>query len=183
MAEPTRSQPRRENYFGGSFARSDPSTGRSEDRSGSRVVAVPEEFFSVLSTQYSAPALRAAGRAWGWSFAESLDRDLGQFHGGDYVDQAMAVFAADLGEAFAAYGWGRIDLDFTHAEVGLFLAAWTDSVEPVPLAEGLLAGLFSFFADEELACRAFVSNRFVIGRSDRLPETLDSREVARLLNQ
>src|SRR5262245_52267497 len=85
------------------------------DPAGTRVLALTEDLLRTLDQTLEAecgPAaervLKATGRAWGQSYAERLERELGEFFGEPPAAAPVARFQAVLRSALGRVGWGRL---------------------------------------------------------------------------
>src|SRR5262245_33567396 len=118
----------RGDYFAAD-ARTDLAAGVARDRAGTRVLALPEELLRALDQTLTAecgPAaervLKAAGRAWGQSYAERLERELNEYFGEPLAAAPVARFQAVLCSALGRLGWGQLTLDFRSFDQGLIVA-------------------------------------------------------------
>src|SRR5688500_11506654 len=93
--------PPRGDYFAADDFRTDLAAGVARDQAGTRVLALPEELLRALDQTLAAecgPAaervLKAAGRAWGRSYAERLERELRDYFGEPLAAAPVARFQA-----------------------------------------------------------------------------------------
>ena len=134
--------------------------------------------------------LQTSGRASGQAIAQQLDSELTR--AGKPALQALPLEACLrlIEQYLAAQGWGRVQLDLTHAaEHGLVIAqlehsAFADALPKVddfvdPLLAGVLAGFFEHISGQSLACAEIASVRrgaargtFVITAPERIAAIL-----------
>lgn len=183
----------RGNFFAeGEFCRTDPATGVTRNRAGTRLCALTSDFLVGLRTAVSyecGPAadevLKKTGLKWGRKFAERFEKELSEFYGRPLHEFPLAMFQICLAEAFSHHGWGLLTLDFSRSEQGTISATVANPImgsivgksdAPVDtLIAGTLGGFFAHFSGEDLealqtectACGADVA-RFVIALKSRL---------------
>src|SRR5437762_6854285 len=140
-----------------------------KDRGGADLIAWPHDLLRALHHTLKAecgPAgesiLESAGKTWGRSLAQRIGRDLAAYHEIPLHNQPTAQVRASLTSAFARYGWGRVEFDFTRHAQGLIevavtngpSTAWSERGTPAAdrLLAGALAGLVAELAGMELHC-------------------------------
>ena len=167
------------------------------DPAGTRVVcATPELLRSVRYVlERERPGAwrqtgKAAGAGVGQSLAQALDRQLAALAKPALAAQPLDACLALLARAFAAHGWGKLNLDLTHAaEHGLVVATLEHSCVAAVLpdandttdafAAGALQAFFEHISGqhlgcEEIACRSAGAAHcvFVITTEERLSGVL-----------
>jgi predicted hydrocarbon binding protein len=193
MIASTHDLPLKGNYFAeGSYLTQDLGAGTLHNRSGARMLALSDTFLvSMLNTleaelgEQAGAIVKEMGRDWGRRAAEQFAAEMGDYFGRPLMQQPLAMFAANLTEAFRHHGWGSFRLDFSRYAHGVLVVEVTEpliggSVKPAAApVEGLLtaflAGMFSYFAGQELDCvqtdcrtRGAEQSRFVLTIPDRL---------------
>lgn len=130
--------------------------------------------------------MHACGQACGKRIATILDAKLAALGKPALATLPLEACLALLERAFTAHGWGRLQVDLTHAaEHGVVVAEIGQSffVEALPEAEdfvdampaGILQGFFEYISGQELACEEIACGgrgaphcTFVIAPADRL---------------
>lgn len=158
----------RESVSGADFrddVHTDGTTGVARSRTGTRIVTIPVDWFDILTEVMDSELPPQAGHDLGRTFASRLLDELSDHPDGgdDFLDRPMAEFAACLDAAFARHGWGRIESDFTDADLGTIQLEW-DNPFPERFAADVLAGIFGYFAEESLECRPVGEGRFLVTR-------------------
>jgi hypothetical protein len=185
--------PTRGDYFAeGDFLHADPATGVLTDRAGIPMVVLPESLLHALNATVAAECGPAAdrvladcGRSWGRAFAERFDRDLSAYFGVPLAEWPVARFEACLSSAMAHLGWGRPRLDTSRFAQGLLsveihyaVTASPDGAPAAALVAGVLGGLFSAFAGQDLVA-VFTGrsdgncDQFVLGLASRVGPLAD----------
>ena len=162
--------PPRGNYFAeGSYLTQDLGAGTLQNRAGARMVALTDDFLvamlNTLERELGAGAdevVKATGRDWGRRAAEQFAAEMQKYRGRALLQLPLAMFAADLAEAFRHHGWGAFRFDFSHYALGVLTVEVRSPiiggvVKPTaPPADALLgaflAGMVSHFAGIELDC-------------------------------
>lgn len=183
----------RANFYAESdFVKTDPATGASFNRSGTRMAALTEDFLRGLRSAVvyeCGPAadevFRSAGHQWGQRFAKRFEQEHSEYYGTSVRDFSMAMFQATLVEAFSHHGWGLLTLDFSLHHKGILIATIknaimgsliSDAETPVDtLLSGIFSGFFSHFSGQDLGCLqtqcialGAEDSRFVISLRSRL---------------
>lgn len=181
------------NYFATqTYVRSDAELGLLENRSGSRLIAIPDTLIKALYAGLEQETGLAAhlvlvncGRWWGKNFYQRFSEELASHYGQALASLPMADFLQSLQQCWISHGWGRIDLDPAYADRGLvvvktwnspFAAQAPQMNRPVCFMDvGILAAFFSALTHEELSCVQLSCeslgadcNRFVVGLGERL---------------
>jgi len=193
MISTTHDLPLRGNYFAeGSYLSQDLGAGTLRNRAGARILALSDSFLiatlNTLQTElgYQASAVvEDMGREWGRRAAEQFATEMGDYYGRPLMQLPLAMFAANLTEAFRHHGWGAYRFDFSRYSHGLIAVEVREPVvggvvkaanAPVEgLLAAFLAGMFSQFAGIELECAqtecracGAEKSRFVLTAADRL---------------
>lgn len=181
------------NYFATkTYVRSDVELGLLENRSGSRLIAIPDTLIKALYAgleQETGLAARLVlmncGRWWGKNFYQRFSDELASHYGQPLASLPMADFLQSLQQCWVSHGWGRMDLDPTYGEQGLILVqTWNSPFaaqapqmnRPVCFMDaGILAAFFSALTGQALSCVQLSCeslgadcNRFVVGLVERL---------------
>lgn len=181
------------NYFAArTYVRSDAELGLLENRSGSRLIAIPDTLIKALYAgleQETGLASRLVlincGRWWGKNFYQRFSEEMASHYGIPLSALTMADFLQSLKQCWVSHGWGILELDPSYADQGLILIqTWNSPFAaqapqlnyPVCFMDvGILAAFFSALTGQELSCLQISCeslgadcNRFVIGLEDRL---------------
>ncbi len=181
------------NYFAANtYVRSDLELGLLENRSGSRLLAIPDTLIKALyagleqETGLAARLVLAnCGRWWGKNFYRRFSEELSQHYELPLSQLPMAEFVQSLQECWISHGWGTMDLDPAIAPQGFLLVkTWNSPFatqapqmnRPVCFMDaGILASFFSQLTGQTLDCVQISCeslgadcNRFVLGTPDRL---------------
>jgi hypothetical protein len=169
----------RGDYFAeGDYLATDVRTGVMRDRAGARMLALPEDFLTSLG-RTAASVRKAAGRGYGRRLAERLAEELEGYYGEPIAEYPLARLEGLLSELFSHHGWGRPRFDFSHYAVGVLVVGFDDPAED-ELLTGVLAGLFSHLAGEELDClrtQEGTETRFVLTLPQRLAAVADRAQT------
>jgi len=183
----------RGNYYAeSSYCRTDICKGVTRNRSGTRLIALSQDFllgFRRAIADECGPAaevvFKTCGKKWGTMCAQRFEKELGEFYGKPVREFMFTLFHACLEALFNHHGWGKVKVDLSRHEQGLLVvdlegAVMADLVEqadqPVDtLMAGILAGFFSHLSGQDLdcvqtqclACGA-ASSKFIIGLGSRL---------------
>ncbi len=187
-------------YAASSYVRSDLELGLLENRSGSRLLAIPDTLIKALYAGLeqetglaSRLVLANCGRWWGKNFFQRFSEELSQHYSQSLSELPMAEFVQSLQECWISHGWGTMDLDPEVAEKGfLMVKTWNSPFaaqapqmnRPVCFMDaGILASFFSALTGQELdciqiSCESLGSdcNRFVLGLAERLAPAEDMVE-------
>lgn len=181
------------NYYGRrDYLTTDVSKGVTRNASGTRMIALTEDFLIALRDglvnecgDAADQVLKTCGRRWGGSMAARLEKELGGYYGRPLAEMPMAVFQACLTTGMGRHGWGRLSFDLSRRDAGFVVVTASDTPfarlrgstnKPAePLLAGVLAGLFSRFSGQELDCLqteciacGAPAGRFVLGLARRM---------------
>lgn len=180
-------------YFGGrDYVKTDVRRGVARNRGGTRILSLTSDFLIGLRNalvfecgKAADVVMKSAGKRWGKSFATRLGKELGPYYGMALEDMPLAVFTGCLVESFNAHGLGKLTVDVSLYDKGVFVCTVENPMyaglqdtggQPAdPLLAGILAGVFSQLAGRELDCVqtqcqncGAPDSRFVISLEDRL---------------
>ena len=174
------------------YFRSDVEKGTLRTAAGTRMCVLTDDFLrgfraAVLFECGKATdrVFKKCGVRWGTSFVHRFDRELTDHYGVPARDVSAGLVIHCLDEAFRYHGWGKVAVDLTHYDAGLVGLTLTDGVlaevsertdKPADaLLAGFFAGVFKFYAQQELDCvqtdcptRGADASRFLVGLPDRL---------------
>ncbi|ACB51459.1 hypothetical protein cce_2109 [Crocosphaera subtropica ATCC 51142] len=181
------------NYFShDAYLQGDFEFGLLENRSGSRLLALPqpliEALYATLEDELgagSSVALFSCGRWWGKNFYQRFADELGEYYGKPLAEMEMIQFIQCLKECWKTHGWGTLDIDLKYYQNGFLVAQIVNSpfaqIAPQNLRSmcfleaGILSAFFSKLTGEDLHCiqtnyesMGANSNMFVIGLADRI---------------
>jgi len=190
-----------DNYFAERhFIKTNPKTGVARNRSGTRMLSLTTDFLIGLRKAMIAecgPAanldFRSSGRKWGEMFAKRFDKEMSDFYQQPLKEMPMYFFEACVLEAFSHHGWGSLRMDYTKYDKGIIVAELQNALysglvenpeEPSEaLMTGILAGFFSYFAQQPLDAvqthcetRGDSVSRFVISLATRMEEPIRLQE-------
>ncbi|ACK69544.1 4-vinyl reductase 4VR [Gloeothece citriformis PCC 7424] len=181
------------NYFSvDAYLQGDIEFGVIENRSGSRLLAIPETLLqglhAALDEEIGSSAgvvLYSCGRWWGRSFYRRLSEELENYYGKPITQMEMIEFLQCLKECWKAHGWGTLRVDLKYYQQGFLVIKITNS----PFAEsaitnnrpgcfleaGVLSAFFSQLTGQSLHCTqtscesmGAEGNYFVLGLEERL---------------
>ncbi|MGL4464329.1 MAG: V4R domain-containing protein [Planctomycetia bacterium] len=183
----------RGNYFAeGDYARTDPGTGVTRNRAGTRIIALTSDFLMGLHRAIidecgpaAGEVLKSCGRKWGVLFAKRFSSEMEQYYGLPLAEFPMATFQSCIIEGFSHHGMGLLQLDLSKHSAGLVVITLKSAVmgsllersdQPVDaLMSGIFAGFFSELAGQDLDCEQTTciacgadAGRFVISLRSRL---------------
>jgi uncharacterized protein len=174
------------------YVQSDIELGMMKNRSGARLLALPEALLSVLYSglEYELGdatgfVLYQCGYQWGKAFYRRFATEMSEYYGQPIAQMGTLEFLQGLQECWKTCGWGTIDLNFDYYEQGFLVvrvqnSAFSNNREAnkLPQAEiesGLLSAFFSQLTGQPLhstqtACESMgaAANHFVLGLVDRL---------------
>ncbi len=181
------------NYFShDAYLQGDFEFGLLENRSGSRLLALPQPLLEALYAtledelgQGSTVALFSCGRWWGKHFYQRFTDELGEYYEKPLAEMNMIQFIQCLKECWKTNGWGLLDIDLKYYEHGFlvsqifnspFAQAASENKYPMCFLEaGILSAFFSKLTGEKLHCIQTTcesmganSNYFVIGLAERI---------------
>jgi predicted hydrocarbon binding protein len=188
-------KPFKGNYFApDAYVRGDMEFGLIENRSGSRLLALPETLLQGLHVGLAeeiGPAswivLFSCGSWWGKNLYRRLAEELEQYYGQPLANMEMVEFLRALKECWKTHGWGTLDIDLKCYERGFLVLHLVNSpfIEAAPrgqrmmghLEAGIFSGFFSRLTGTELHCVQTTCeslgaerNSFVVGVADRLQD-------------
>lgn len=159
------------NFFAASrYCHTDVRRGWTENRLGTRIIALTEDFlrgFRTAVMDECGPAadvvFKSVGRRWGELLAKRFEKEMTAFYGLPLRDFIVAMFQACLTELFSQHGWGKLRLDLSRHDRGLILVHLENAImgDLVPQADqpvdtlfaGIFAGFFSQLAGQPLDCK------------------------------
>ncbi len=181
------------NYFSpDAYLQGDVEFGLIENRSGSRLLALPETLLQGLYAgleeeigSSSSIVLYSCGRWWGKSFYRRFSKELEDYYGKPLVQMEMVEFVQSFKQCWKTHGWGLLEVDLKYYQNGYlviktqnspFAEACGPSNRPVcHLEAGLLSSFFSQLTGQALHCvqtscesMGADYNCFVIGLEERL---------------
>ena len=189
------------NYFSPDiYLQGDFEFGLLENRSGSRLLALPQPLLEALYNtledelgEGSSVALFSIGRWWGKNFYQRFADELGEYYGKPLAQMNMIQFVQCLKECWKAHGWGVLDIDLKYYQNGFIVPQISNSPfarfapqnkRPMCFLEaGIMGAFFSKITGEKLHCIQTTcesmganSNYFVIGLAERLESVEAWRE-------
>lgn len=181
------------NYFApDAYLQGDNEFGLLENRSGARLIAIPDTLLRGLYAALDAElgtgsgiALFSCGKAWGIAFVKRFADELAAYYDKPLQSMSMIEFLQCLKQCWKSHGWGLLDLDLKYYQQGFLVARISHSpyVAMAPqgkrpmgfLEAGILAAFFSHITGENLHCvqtscesLGAESNEFILGLGDRL---------------
>ncbi|WP_107668256.1 V4R domain-containing protein [Cyanothece sp. BG0011] len=181
------------NYFSHDvYLQGDFEFGLLENRSGSRLLALPQPLLEALYVTLedelgagSSVALFSCGRWWGKNFYQRFADELGEYYGKPLAEIEMIQFIQSLKQCWKTHGWGTLDIDLKYYQNGFLIPKIVNSpfAQFAPknlrfmcfLEAGILSAFFSQLTGEDLDCiqtncesMGANSNRFVIGLAERI---------------
>jgi predicted hydrocarbon binding protein len=155
------------NYYSDDYLETNVRTGVTQNRAGTRLLALSSDFLiglhQALTMECGEAAhtvFRTCGKSWGRQFGVKFEQELTQFYGRNLREFPVMLFEACLKEAFSRHGWGQVEVDYSHYEHGVIVVDLPSSIyvdllgrqatEGDPLMMGLLAGLFSHLSGQNL---------------------------------
>lgn len=186
-------QPVLGNYFSpDAYVQGNVEFGLIENRSGSRLLALPETLlqglFAGLEEELGPStniALFSCGRWWGKSFYRRFMRELENYYGKPAAQMEMIEFLQCLKECWKTHGLGVLDVDLKYYQQGFLVLKVFNSpfIEAAPqqkrpmgaLEAGLFSAFFTQLTGQELSCTQTSCesleadcNYFVVGLAERL---------------
>lgn len=158
------------NYFAASrYCHTDVRRGWTENRLGTRIIALSEDFlrgFRTAVIDECGPAadvvFKSVGRRWGELLAKRFEKEMTAFYGLPLREFIVAMFQACLTELFSHHDWGKLKLDLSRHDRGLILVHLENAImgdlvsqadRPVDtMFAGIFAGFFSYLAGQPLDC-------------------------------
>lgn len=180
------------NYYNDDYLTTNTRRGVTQNRAGTRLLALSSDFLMGLHTALAQECGEAAGlvfatcgKHWGRQFGVKFERELTEFYGRPLRELPMMHFEACLVEAFARHGWGLVSVDYSRQERGLIVVDLDHAIYAEllgksaemadPLMSGLLAGFFSHLAGQELGAvqtqcptQGHATSRYVLTLASRV---------------
>src|SRR4051812_40261510 len=136
MISSTHDLPPRGNYFAeGAYLTQDLGAGTLSNRAGARMLALSDTFlvsmFNTLQAELGEQAnavVKDMGRDWGHRAAEQFAAEMGEYYDRPLMQQPLAMFAANLTEAFRHHGWGAFRFDFSRYAQGVLVVEVRDPI-------------------------------------------------------
>lgn len=174
------------------YVQGDFELGLLENRSGVRLIALPEILLEAIYTgladevgSSAGMVLFQCGRWWGKSFYRRFAKEVSEYYGKPLAEMEMVEFLQSLKQCWKTHGWGVLDLDLDYYERGFLVAkVWNSAFpqagpkidKPMCFTEaGILSALFSQITGRELHCiqtscesMGAESNHFVLGLAERI---------------
>jgi hypothetical protein len=187
------SSPLKGNYFAPDvYLQGDNEFGLLENRSGARLIALPDTLlrglFTALEAELGAGAgitLFSCGRNWGTAFYKRFADELALYYGQPVQEMEMVRFLQTLKQCWKSHGWGVLDIDLKYYQQGFIVAEVSNSpyVATAPqgkrpmgfLEAGILSAFFSQLTGqalhcEQTSCESLGANKnlFILGLAERL---------------
>ncbi len=158
------------NYFAsGTYFQADFEAGLIENRSQSRLVALPETLLKALHHslqdevgEAAAVVLFQCGFWWGKSFYQRFQQEVSAYYGRPLAELEMVELIQCLQQCWQTHGWGKFDLDLSYAQQGYlvatvqhspFAATSTTGKRPHCFTEaGIFSAFFSQLTGRDLHC-------------------------------
>lgn len=181
------------NYFSpDAYLQGDVEFGLIENRSGSRLLALPETLLQGLYIGLeeeigpsSGVVLYSCGRWWGKSFYRRLSEELTEYYGKSLEQMEMVEFLQSLKQCWKTHGWGTLEVNLNYYQQGFLViqvknSAFAELAAPsnkpmCHLEAGILSSFFSQLTGQQLHCTQTAcesmgaeSNYFVLGLEERL---------------
>ncbi len=181
------------NYFSpDAYVQGDVEFGLIENRSGNRLIALPE---TLLQGMYigleeelgigSGVVLFTSGKWWGKNFYRRFAEELEAYYGKPLAEMEMIELLQCLKECWKTHGWGTLEVDVKYYQQGflvcrIFNSPFVESAakgkRPMGYLEaGVLSAIFSQLSGQDLHCvqtscesMGAECNTFIIGLNDRL---------------
>lgn len=196
--EALRKAPLPGNYFApDAYLQGDYELGLLENRSGDRLIAVPEILFEAIHETLaeevgssSSLVMFQCGRWWGKNFYRRFGEDISNYYGKPMADMAMVELIQCVKHCWTTHGWGVIELDMSYNQQGFLVVTIRNS--PFSQTEagdnpainfnfteaGILSAFFSQLTGRDLHCAqtsceamGAQTNHFVLGLVERLQPT------------
>jgi len=124
------SRPLKGNYFAPDvYLQGDNEFGLLENRSGARLIALPDTLlkglFTALEAELGAGAgitLFSCGRNWGTAFYKRFADELALYYGEPVQEMEMVQFLQTLKQCWKSHGWGVLDIDLKYYQQGFIVA-------------------------------------------------------------
>lgn len=172
------------------YFQTDVAKGVTRTPTGQRVCTLPSEFLLGFRDaliyecgKAYRKVMKAAGTKWGVRFAARFDKDVSAAYQAKLRDLPAGLVHTCLADAFAANGYGRLDIDLSLCDDGIVVADVRDPVMPTLVREadrpvdlltaGMLGAVFAHLTGERVdaiqtECPSLGADRsrFVIARAD-----------------
>ncbi len=193
IANLVQNRPLKGNYFSpDAYVQGDFEFGLLENRSGSRLLALPDTLLHALYSgledeigQGMGIALFSCGRWWGKSFYRRMAEELEGYLGQSLAQMETIDFLQCLKQCWKTHGWGTFEVDLKYYQQGFlvvkidnspFIAAAPQGKRPMGFLEaGILSAIFTQLSGQELHCVQTTCeslgqdcNHFVIGIIERI---------------
>ncbi|MEB3161515.1 MAG: V4R domain-containing protein [Synechocystis sp.] len=187
------STPPKGNYFAPDvYLQGDNEFGLLENRSGARLIALPDTLLKGLFTALDSElgigagvALTACGKTWGTAFYKRFADELAEYYGKPIQQMEMVQFLQTFKQCWKSHGYGLVDIDLKYYQNGFivadvvnsaFIACAPQGKRPMGFLEaGILMAFFSQLTGEDLHCEQTTceslgadKNTFILGLKDRL---------------
>jgi hypothetical protein len=181
------------NYFAPDiYLQGDFESGLLENRSGDRLIALPEilleAIYKGLEEEVGSAAglvLFQCGHWWGKTFYRRFAEQVSDYYGKSLGQMEMVELLQCLKQSWKTHGWGTLDLDMTYYQQGFLVVKVGNSAfpqagptigRPMCFTEaGILSAFFSQLTGRDLHCvqtscesMGAECNHFVLGLSDRI---------------
>ncbi|AIE74153.1 MULTISPECIES: V4R domain-containing protein [unclassified Synechocystis] len=186
-------QPSKGNYFAPDiYLQGDNEFGLLENRSGARLIALPDTLIRGLFTALDSElgigagvALTACGKTWGSAFYKRFADELQEYYGKPIQAMEMVEFLQTFKQCWKTHGYGLVEIDLKYYQNGFigaevvnspFIACAPQGKNPMGFLEaGILAAFFSQLTGENLHCEQTTceslgaeKNLFILGLKERL---------------
>ncbi len=193
IAELVKDKPVRGNFFSPEvYVQGDIELGLLENRSGARLLALPEVLVQALYAGLeeevgpsTGVVLFSCGRWWGKGFYRRFVEDVSKYYDKSMKQMEMVEFLECFKQCWKTHGWGVCDFDMKYYQQGFlvitvenspFAEAAPQNKQPMCFLEaGILSAFFSQLTKQNLhavqtTCESLGadSNRFILGLEDRL---------------
>jgi predicted hydrocarbon binding protein len=174
------------------YFKTDVAKGVTRTPTGQRICTLPSEFMLGFRDaliyecgKAYRKVMKAAGKKWGVRFAARFDKDLSAAYQAKLRDLPAGLVHTCLADAFAANGYGRLEIDLTQCDSGIIIADVRDPVMPSLVREadrpvdlltaGMLGSVFTHLIGESVdaiqtECPSLGADRsrFVLARTDAI---------------
>lgn len=163
------------NYFDRHYLSLDVPSGRIENRAGTRLIALNEDFllgfYQALieeTGQAHHVVFETCGKTWGENMATRLKKEISNYYECPLHELPMSLFASLLKALWQRHGWGEIQIDWEQGfSEGIFavtvynpafssIFAKAECAKTTQIRDdiftGILKAFFSRWAENDLAC-------------------------------
>lgn len=193
IAELVKDRPIQGNYFSPDiYVQGDVELGLLENRSGARLLALPEVLIQGLYAGLehelgsgSSVVLYACGKWWGKGFYRRFVQEISDYYEKPMEQMEMVEFLECFKQCWKTHGWGVCNLDMKYYQQGFLVIKVENSpfAEAAPQQErrscdieaGILSAFFSQLTKQDLQCVQTTceslggdNNTFVLGLGERL---------------